>query len=147
MRQSKAATRFQQHEGAELKALYFDGQHDQTSTAEAATRQLRNTLLWWRNQEMNVIHFTPISGKDIDHVNELINVATGYGDSVHVLCCDGAAVNTVRSGGICRLSELIQVKNLVLWFVCQLYWNELVLREMFRELTAKPADLGYSRSP
>jgi len=109
--QSKAGTRYQQQRGAELQALYFDGRHDQTSTAEAATRQLRNTLLWWRNQEMNVTHFTPVSSKTIDQVNELINVATGYGDSVHVLCCDGAAVNTVRSGGICRLSELIQDKN------------------------------------
>ena len=84
--------------------------------AEAATRQLRNTLLWWRNQEMNVTHFTPVSGKAIDQVNELVNVATGYGDSVRVLGCDGAAVNTGRSGGICRLFELIQEKT-VHWFV------------------------------
>ena len=55
-----------------------------------------------------------------DQVTELINVASGYGDSVRVPGRDGAAVDTSRSsGGICRLFELIQGKP-VHWFVCQL---------------------------
>ena len=45
-------------------------------------------------------HFTPVSGKAINEVNELISIANCYGNNVSVLGCDGAAVNTGRSGSV-----------------------------------------------
>ena len=85
-----------------------------------------------------------MSGRAIDQVTKVINVASGYGDSVRVLGCNGAAVNTGRSGGVFRLLKLIQGKP-VHWFVCQLQSNELVLRELFRELDGKTRGRGHFR--
>ena len=45
-------------------------------------------------------HFTPVSGKAINEVKELISIANCYGNNVFVLGCDGAAVNTGRSGSV-----------------------------------------------
>ena len=116
-RQDTAAARDQQHRGAEIKALYFDGRHDQTSTGRGGdTPAEEHVAVVAEPGSEYVTHFTPVSGKAIDQVNELLSVATGYGDSVRALGCDGAAVNTGRCGGICRLFELIQEQP-VHWFV------------------------------
>ena len=123
MRQSTVATRDQQHRDAEMMTLYFDGRHDQTSTGRGGdTAAEEHVAVVAEPGNEYLTHFTPISGKAIGQSNELINVSTGYGDSVRVLGCAGAAVNTGRSGGVCRLFELIQEK-MVHWFVCQLHSN------------------------
>ena len=147
MRQSAVATRDQQHRDVGLKALYFDGRHDQTSTGRGGdTTAEEHVAVVAEPGNEYLTHFTPISGKAIDQTNELINVTAGYGDSVRVLGCDGAAVNTGRSGGICRLFELIQEKT-VHWFVCQLHSNELVLREVFQKLDGKTSGPGSFTGP
>ena len=147
MRQSAMASRDQQHRDEELRALYFDGRHDQTSTGRGGDKTAEeHVAVMAEPGSQYVTHFTPVSGRAIDQVTELINVASGYGDSVRVQGCDGAAVNTGRSGGICRLFELIQGKP-VHWFVCQLHSNELVLRELFRELDGKTSGPGSFTVP
>ena len=119
MRQSAVATRDQQHSNAEMMALYFDGRHDQTSTGRGGdTAADEHVAVVAEPGNEYLTHFMPISDKAIGQTNKLINDSTGYGDSVRALRCDGAAVNTGRSGGICRLSELIQ--ETVHWFVCHL---------------------------
>ena len=139
MRQSTVAARDQQHSDAELKAMYFDGRHDQTSTGrggDTAAEEHVAKVAEPGNEYLS--NFTPISGKAIDQTNELINVATLANG------CDGAAVNTGRSGGICRLLELIQEKR-VHWFVCQLHSNEL--REVFQNLDGKTSGPGSFTGP
>ena len=77
MRQSAVAARDQQHSDAELKAMYFDGRHDQTSTGRGgyrATEEHVANVAEPGNEYLS--NFTPISGKAIDQANELINVAT-----------------------------------------------------------------------
>ena len=44
-----------------------------------------------------ISHVTPLSGKAIDRVNELISIATSFADDVCVLGCDGTAVNNGKS--------------------------------------------------
>lgn len=51
-------------------------------------------------ESVYVTHFTPVLGKAVDQ----ISVAIGYGDSVCVLGCNGAADNTGKSGGIAGYS-------------------------------------------
>ena len=93
--QDTAAGRDQQHRGAEIKALYFDGRHDQTSTGRGGdTAAEEHVAVVAEPGSGYFTHFTPVSGKAVDQVHELLSVATGYGDSVLVLRCDGAAVNT-----------------------------------------------------
>ena len=147
MRQSAMATRDEHHRDEEIRALYFDGRHDQISTGRGGDKTAEEHVAVVAEPGSEyVTHFTPVSGRAIDQVTELMNVASGYGDSVRVLGCDGAAVNTGRSGGICRLFELIQGKP-VHWFVCQLHSNELVLRELFRELDGKTSGPGSFTGP
>ena len=147
LRHNTAATRDQQHRGGDLKALYFDGRHDQTSTGRGGDMAAEEHVAVVAEPGSEyVAHFTPVSGKAIDQVNELINIATNYDDSVCVLGCDGAAVNTGRLAGICRLFEIIQERP-VHWFVCQLHSNELVLREVFRELDGKTSGPGSFTGP
>ena len=120
MGQSTVATQDQQHRGTELQALYFDGRHDQTSTGRGGDTAAEEDVAVVSEPGNDYLpHFTPVPGEAIDQVNELISVATGYGDAVGgVLGSDGAAVNTGRSGGICRLFELIQEKPVHIgWYV------------------------------
>ena len=137
MRQSAMTTRDEQHRDEEIRALYFDGRHDQTSTWRGGDKTAEEHVAVVAEPGSEyALHFTPVSGRAIDQVTKVINVASGYGDSVRVLGCDGAAVNTGRSGGVCRRLKLIQGKP-VHWFVCQLHSHELVLRELFWELDGK----------
>ena len=52
---------------------------------------------------------------------------------IKVLGCDGTAVNTGTTGGVCRLFELV-TGSPVHWFICQLHGNELNLRHLFMSL-------------
>ncbi|XP_043238696.1 uncharacterized protein LOC122390101 [Amphibalanus amphitrite] len=47
--------------------------------------------------------------------------------------CDGTAVNTGTTGGVCRLFELV-TGSPVHWFICQLHGNELNLRSLVTTL-------------
>ena len=74
-------------------------------------------------------HFTPQSGKAIDLLNELYLISVQFGGCVKVLGCDGTAVNTGTTGGVCRLFEIVSGSS-VHWFICQLHANELNLRHV-----------------
>ena len=137
MRQESAQARDQRHMGGELKALYFDGRHDQTRAERGAdTETVEHVAVVAEPGSEYVTHFTPLSGKAYDQVNELVSIANAYEGDVRVLGCDGAAVNTGRMGGVCRLFELIQERP-VHWHVCMLHANELILRELFQQLDGK----------
>ena len=111
MRHASAEQRDEQHRRGGVKALYFDGRHDQTlETHGSSVRAEEHIAIVAEPGSEYISHFTPISGRAIDQFNELVSIATGYGDPICVLGCDGAAVNTGRSGGVCRLFELIQGK-------------------------------------
>ena len=134
VRQSSAQTRAEHQSGSELKALYFDGRHDQTRVGRGASMETEEHITVVAEPGSEYLsHFTPVSGKAIDQVNELISIAASFGGDVCVLGCDGTAVNTDKSGGVVRLFELIQGRP-VHWFVCQIHANELNLREIFRKL-------------
>ena len=133
-RDESARVRAEQQSDGSLKALYFDGRHDETSAGPGAGRvQEDHVAVLAEPGSEYVSHFTPISGRAIDQVNELVNIAAAYNGDIRVLGCDGAAVNTGTSGGVCRLFELIEERP-VHWFVCQIHSNELNLREVFRQL-------------
>ena len=75
--------------------------------------------------------FTPQSGCAL-HLNGLHMIAVTFGEHVKVLGCDGTAVNTEITGGVCH-SEVVTV-NSVHWFVYILHGNELNLRHVFKTL-------------
>ena len=73
MRQNIAATRDQQHRGGELKALYFDGRHDQTSTDRGGDMAAEEHVAVVAEPGIeHVTQFTPVSSKAIGQVNELL---------------------------------------------------------------------------
>lgn len=137
VRQKSAQARDERNSGGELKALYFDGRHDQTRAERGADTETEEHIVVVAEPGSEyVTHFTPVSGKAYDQVNELVSVATAHGGNISVLGCDGAAVNTGTAGGVCRLFELIQERP-VHWHVCQLHANELNLRELFQHFDGK----------
>ena len=90
--------RHEQRRGTELKALYFDGRHDQTSSGrDGDTEAEEHAAVVAEPENDYLTHFTSVFGKVTDQVNELINVATGYRDAVRVLGSDCTAVNTYFS--------------------------------------------------
>ena len=70
-----------------------------------------------RGMHTRITHFTPVSENTSDQVNELVSVASCYGNNVSVLGCNGAAVNTGPSSELCRLFELIKERP-VHWLIC-----------------------------
>lgn len=137
VRQESAQSRANQQSSGALKALYFDGRHDETSAGPGAGMvQEEHVAVVAEPGSEYVSHFTPASGRALDQVNELVNIAAAHNSDIRVLGCDGAAVNTGTSGGVCRLFELIEERP-VHWFVCQVHGNELNLREVFRQLDGR----------
>ena len=73
MRQNTAATRDPQHRGGEIKALYFDGRHDQTSTGRGGDMAAEeHVAVVAEPRSEHVTHFTPVSDKATGQVNELL---------------------------------------------------------------------------
>lgn len=119
---------------AGLTSLYFDGRKDATCVEYTApTKVEEHVVVIAEPEERYVTHFTPLSGKAWDQVMELYPIAVEYGGNIKVLGCDGTAVNTGTSAGICRLFEII-TQTPVHWFICQLHGNELNLRQLFHHL-------------
>ena len=50
-----------------------------------------------------------------------------------MLGCDGTAVKTGTTAGVCRLFDLV-TGSPVHWFICQMLGNQLNLRHMFLSL-------------
>ena len=65
-------------------------------------------------------YFTPAPGKAHDIFKKLQSVVKENGGRLMEIRADGAAVNTGKNGGVCRLSELFEGK-LVHWFICTLH--------------------------
>ena len=78
-------------------------------------------------------HFTPDSGRALDLLNELHSVSLQFDGDIRVLGCDGTAVNTGTTGGMCRLFELVTGAP-EHWFICQLHGNESNLRHLLLKL-------------
>lgn len=117
-----------------LTSLYFDGRKDPTCTDHTApTEREEHVVVLSEPGGHYVTHFTPLSGKAEDLLRELYLTKVQFGGVVQVLGCDGTAVNTGSSGGVCRLFELVTARP-VHWFVCQLHSNELLLRKLFHDL-------------
>ena len=70
-------------------------------------------------------HFTPLFGKAINQVNELISIATGYGCEFFVLGCDGTADNTGKLDRVIRLFGLTRRKASTLVCLPDLHSDEL----------------------
>ena len=70
-------------------------------------------------------HFTPVFGKTINQVNEVISIATGYGSDFCVLGCDGTADNTGRLDRVISLLRLTRRKASTLVCLPDLHADEL----------------------
>ena len=70
-------------------------------------------------------HFTPLFGKAINQVNELISIATGYVGDFCVLGCDGTADNTGKLDRVIRLFGLTRRKASTLVCLQDLHADEL----------------------
>ena len=112
-----------------LRSLYFDGRKDRTCAGSSVTEVEEHVVVLSEPGNVYLTHFTPSSGRALDLLNELYSISVMFGDTVKVLGCDGAAVNTGVKGGVCRLFELVTGMP-VHWFVCQLHSNELNLRQL-----------------
>ena len=64
-------------------------------------------------------------GKAINHVNELISIATGYGGDLCVLGCDGTADNSGKLDRVIRLTGLTRRKASTLVCLSDLHADEL----------------------
>ena len=70
-------------------------------------------------------HFTPVFGKAINQVKELISIATGYGGNFCVLGCDGTADNTGMLDRVIRNFGLTRRKASTLVCLQDLHADEL----------------------
>lgn len=117
-----------------VESLYFDGRKDKTCTSfSAATETQEHVVVLSEPGGYYLSHFTPQSGCALHLLNGLYTIAVTFGQHVKVLGCDGTAVNTGSTGGVCRLFEVV-TGNSVHWFVCMLHGNELNLRHVFKTL-------------
>lgn len=117
-----------------LTSLYFDGRKDRTCVDySSATEVEEHVVVLAEPGSSYITHFTPRSGRAADLLRELYAVTVQFGGTVKVLGCDGTAVNTGTSGGVCRLFEIV-TQSAVHWMVCQLHSNELNLRHLFMRL-------------
>ena len=119
--------------GKDFRALYFDGRKDLTAMGQSTTTMEEHVAVVAEPGGQYIGHFTPETGRAMDQAKVLDSIANTSDADVSVLGCDGAAVNTGRCGGVCRLLELCKNRPLH-WFICQLHGNELNLREVFRQL-------------
>ena len=125
-----------------ITALYFDGRKDRTLT------QVEVNHRWYRESKFEehyvfvsepggryVTHFTPKSSKSADIANSILEVIKGSSleDSIAVIDCDSANVNTGCSSGVIRRLEEALKRPLQI-FVCMLHTNELPLRHLFLNL-------------
>ena len=117
-----------------MTGLHFDGRKDSTYVTQgcAATAE-EHVVVIAKPGNRYITHFTPESGRALHLLNELHSVNLQFRGQVKVLRCDGTAVNTGTSGGVCRLFELV-TETPVHWFVCQLHGNELNLRHLLATL-------------
>ena len=117
-----------------LTSLYFDGRKDRTFTEHRKANTIEEHVVVISEPGGSyVTHFTPESGRALHLLNELYSVSQQFGGEIKVLGCDGTAVNTGTTGGVCRLFELV-TGSPVHWFICQLHGNELNLRHLFQSL-------------
>ena len=91
-----------------LTSLYFDGRKDRTcSTSTTAHASEEHVVVIAEPGSRYVTHFSPESGRAYDLLSELHSLALHFDGDIRVLGCDGTAVNTGTTGGVCRLFELV----------------------------------------
>ena len=77
-------------------------------------------------------HVTPVSGTSLAIADITAEVPEGL-NHVLILGCDGMVVNTEVHNGVMRCLEL-KIWRSVQWTICQLHFNELSLRHLFKSL-------------
>lgn len=139
---------FSIHQG--LHALAFDGKRVNGLTIEEVPVKTKDgeaiqkcrgrkaqefIVVLTEPENMYLDHFVPKSAKAVDVSSELFGLVASRNskESLKVLCCDGAAVNTGKNGGIIRRMEMLLDRPLQ-WNVCQFHLNELPMREHFSKL-------------